>query len=142
MTDVDIVEQLNELLAAERAGVDTLSRLGEHPPTPEMRTLFNEIRDDEAWSCAGLVACLKRLGHEPTRAKGNFAEKVLALPTLPERLRLLNRGQRWVMERIDGLLPKELHDDSRAFLTEMRDVHVRNVARCDELLVALDGAAR
>jgi len=30
MTDIDIVEQLNELLAAERAGVDTLSRLGEH----------------------------------------------------------------------------------------------------------------
>lgn len=137
----DIVEQLNELLAAERAGVDTLSRLGEHPPTPEMRTLFDEIRDDEAWSCAGLVACLKRLGHEPTRAKGNFAEKVLALPTLPERLRLLNRGQRWVMERIDGLLPKELHDDSRAFLTEMRDVHVRNIARCDELLVTLDRVA-
>ena len=45
-------------------------------------------------------------------------------------------------ERIEGLLPKELHDDSRAFLTEMRDVHIRNVARCDELLVALDGAAK
>ena len=141
MTDIDIVEQLNELLAAERAGVDTLSRLGEHA-SADTRPLFDEIRDDEAWSCAGLVECLKRLGHQPTRAKGNFAEKVLALPTLPERLRLLNRGQRWVMERIDGLLPKELHDDTRAFLTEMRDVHVRNVARCDELLVALDGAAR
>ena len=141
MPDIDIVEQLNELLAAERAGVDTLSRLGEHA-SAATRPLFDEIRDDEAWSCAGLVECLKRLGHQPTRAKGNFAEKVLALPTLPERLRLLNRGQRWVMERIDGLLPKELHDDTRAFLTEMRDVHIRNVARCDELLVALDGAAR
>ena len=141
MTDIDIVEQLNELLAAERAGVDTLSRLGEDA-SPATRPLFDEIRDDEAWSCAGLVECLKRLGHQPTRAKGNFAEKVLALPTLPERLRLLNRGQRWVMERIDGLLPKELHDDTRAFLREMRDVHIRNVARCDELLVALDGAAR
>src|SRR6185436_14702543 len=89
MTDIDIVEQLNELLAAERAGVDTLSRLGEHA-SPATRPLFDEIRDDEAWSCAGLVECLKRLGHQPTRAKGNFAEKVLALPTLPERLRLLN----------------------------------------------------
>jgi len=42
MPDIDIVEQLNELLAAERAGVDTLSRLGEHA-SAATRPLFDEI---------------------------------------------------------------------------------------------------
>lgn len=134
----DVVEQLNRLLAAERAGVEALSRLVEQAPTPEMRTLFSQIRDDEAWVCAGLVGCLARLGRRPTLAKGDFAVKVLALPALPDRVRLLNRGQRWVVERIDGLLPRDLDEDTRAFLAEMRAVHLRNVRRCDELLVELD----
>ena len=49
------IDRLNELLEAERAGVDTLSRLFPEAPSPEMQTLFEQVRDDEAWSCAGLV---------------------------------------------------------------------------------------
>lgn len=134
----DVVEQLNRLLAAERAGVEALSRLVEQAPTSEMRALFSQIRDDEAWACAGLIGCLARLGRRPTRAKGGFAVKVLALPALPDRVRLLNRGQRWVVERIDGLLPWDLDEETRAFLAEMRAGHLLNVRRCDQLLVELD----
>jgi nitronate monooxygenase len=134
----DLVGQLNRLLAAERAGVEVLSRLVEQAPTSEMRALLREIRDDEARACAGLVGCLARLGRRPTRAKGGFAAKVLALPALPDRVRLLNRGQRWVVERIDGLLPWGLDEETRVFLAEMRAGHLRNVRRCDELLVELD----
>jgi nitronate monooxygenase len=134
----DVVGQLKRLLAAERAGVEALSRLVEQALTSEMRTFFSQIRDDEAWACAGLVGCLARLGRRPTRTKGDFAVKMLALPAVSDRVRLLNRGQRWVVERIDGLLARDLDEDTRTFLAEMRAVHLRNVGRCDELLVELD----
>jgi hypothetical protein len=134
----DVIEQFSRLLAAERAGVEALSRLVEQASTSETRTLFSQVRDDEAWACACLVGCLARLGRRPTRAKGDFVAKVLALPALPDRVRLLNWGQRWVVERIDGLLARDLEKDTRAFLAEMRAVHLRNVSRCDELLVELD----
>jgi hypothetical protein len=134
----DVVDQLGRLLAAERAGVEALSRLVEQAPTSEMRTLYSQIRDDEAWAGTGLVGCLARLGHRPTRAKRHSAVKMLALPALPDRVRLLNRGQRWVVEQIDGFLARDLDDDTRPFLVEMRAVHLRNIRRCDELLVELD----
>jgi len=134
----DAVDHLNRLLAAERAGVDALSRLVEQAPTSETRTLFIQIRDADAWACAGLVGCLARLGHRPTRARRRSAVKMLALPAFPDRVRLLNRGQRWVVEQIDGSLARDLEDDTRAFLVEMRAVHLCNIRRCDELLVELD----
>jgi hypothetical protein len=133
-----VVDQLSRLLAAERGGVDALSRLIEQAPTSETRTLFTQIRDDEAWACTGLVGRLARLGHRPTRAKRRSDVKMLALPAFPDRVRLLNRGQRWVVEQIDAFLARDLDDGTRAFLVEMRAVHLRNIRRCDELLVELD----
>ena len=43
-----------------------------------------------------------------------------------------------VSDGIDGFLARDLDDDTRAFLVEMRAVHLRNIRRCDELLVELD----
>ena len=67
-----------------------------------------------------------------------FRREDAALPALTDRVRLLNRCQRWVVEQIDGLLARDLDDDTRAFLVEMRAVHLLNIPRCDELLVELD----
>jgi Domain of unknown function (DUF6306) len=135
---IDVPDQLNRLLAAARAGTTALSALVEQAPTPEMRTILSQIRDDGAWACAGLGGCFARLGRRPTRLRRDPPEKVLALPALPDRIRLLNRGQRWVVEWIDELLPGDLDKDTRAFLTEMRAVNLRNVRRCDDLLIELD----
>ena len=51
----DIVDQLNRLLTAERAGVEALCGLVAQAPTSEIRSLFGQMRDDEAWTCTGLV---------------------------------------------------------------------------------------
>jgi hypothetical protein len=134
----DVADQLSRILAAERGGAETLSRLVDQAPASETRTLFTRIRDDEAWACTGLVGCLARLRHRPTRAKGRSAVKMLALPGFPDRVRLLNRGQRWVVEQIGAFLARKLEDDTRAFPVEMRAVHLRNIRRCDELLAELD----
>ena len=92
------IDRLNELLEAERAGVETLSRLFPQARSPEMQKLFEGVRDDEAWACAGLVRSIETLGRVTSGKRGDFAEKVMSESTLAGRLRLLNRGQGWVVK--------------------------------------------
>ncbi|MBI3028448.1 MAG: hypothetical protein HYY64_02940 [Candidatus Rokubacteria bacterium] len=128
---------LNELLEAERAGVETLSRLLPEARTAEMRELFERVRDDEAWSCAGLARSIKALGGALSGKKGDFAEKVMAEPTLAARLKLLNRGQMWVVKRLDALLGETLPAPVGEFLAEMKARHLANIAACDKLVESL-----
>jgi Domain of unknown function (DUF6306) len=117
--DVTLIDRLNELLEAERAGVDTLSRLCPEARGPEMQKLFEEVRNDEAWSCAGLVRSIKTMGGTISEKKGDFAEKVMREPTLAARLRFLNRGQGWV---------------------EMKTRHITNIEACERLAESLKTA--
>lgn len=136
---METLTRLNELLAAERAGVETLSRLLPLAPDAEALRLFEGVRDDEAWSCAGLVRAIRELGAEPTAEKGDFAEKVMAQPTLPARLALLNRGQEWVTRRLDALIGAGLSATTTGFLAEMRARHLRNIEACERLRESLGG---
>ena len=131
------VDRLNEILEAERAGVETLSRLFPEARTPEMRKLFEQVRDDEAWSCAGLARSIKTLAGVMSEKKGDFAEKVMAEPTLGARLKFLNRGQMWVVKRLDALLGEPLPAPVSGFLTEMKTRHLANIAACDKLAESL-----
>jgi nitronate monooxygenase len=131
------IDRLNELLEAERAGVDTLSRLFPEARGPEMQTLVEAVRDDEAWSCAGLVRSIKTLGGAISDKKGDFADKVMNEPTLAARLRLLNRGQGWVVKRLDGLLGEGLPEAVAGFLQEMKTRHVGNIEACERLAKSL-----
>jgi nitronate monooxygenase len=131
------IDRLNELLEAERAGVDTLSRLFPEARSPEMQKLFEDVRDDEAWSCAGLVRSIKTLGGTISDKKGDFADKVMNEPTLAARLRLLNRGQGWVVKRLDGLLGEGLPESVAGFLEEMKTRHVSNIEACERLATSL-----
>lgn len=131
------VDRLNELLEAERAGVETLSRLFPEARTSEMLKLFEQVRDDEAWSCAGLARSIKTLGGVMSENKGDFAEKVMKEPTLADRLRLLNRGQMWVVKRLDALLGETLPQSVGDFLTEMKRRHIVNIEACDRLADSL-----
>lgn len=131
------MERLNELLEAERAGVETLSRLLPEARTPGMRRLFEQVRDDEAWSCAGLARSIKTLGGVPSEKKGDFAEKVMGEATLAARLELLNRGQMWVVRRLDALGGETLPASVADFLTEMKARHLANIAACEALVESL-----
>jgi Domain of unknown function (DUF6306) len=134
------IDRLNELLEAERAGVDTLSRLFPEARSAEMQKLFEGVRDDEAWSCAGLVRSIKTLGGIISEKKGDFAEKVMSEPTLAARLRLLNRGQGWVVKRLDRLLAETLPASVGGFLEEMKTRHVTNIEACERLAASLQAA--
>ena len=134
------VDRLNELLEAERAGVDTLSRLLPEALSPEMRALFEGVRNDEAWACAGLVRSIETLGGVASGKRGDFADKVMREPTLASQLRFLNRGQGWVVKRLDGLLGDALPPSVTAFLDEMKARHITNIEACDRLVESLDRA--
>jgi hypothetical protein len=56
--------------------------------------------------------------------------------TLEERLILLNRGQRWVITRLDELLKQPLTRDAIGVLQEMRRAQASNVERCDALIAS------
>lgn len=125
----EIIQRLNELLEAERAGVEVCAALAE--ALPELKAGLDRLRKDEAWSCAGLHRRIVALGGTPSEKKGDFAEKVMALQDLVERLQLLSRGQRWVVKRIDALLEMGLDQETQNFLEEMRLVHLLNIEWCD-----------
>jgi len=132
------IDRLNELLEAERAGVETLSRLVPEALSREMRALFEAVRDDEAWACAGLVRSIEALGGVSSGKRGDFAEKVMSESTLARRLRFLNRGQGWVVKRLDGLLGDPLPASVSGFLEEMKKRHISNIEACDRLVESLD----
>src|SRR5215813_15314918 len=135
---MNAIDRLNELLEAERAGVETLSLLFPAAQGPEMQKLFEGVRDDEAWSCAGLVRSIRALGGSISEKKGDFADKVMREPTLAARLRLLNRGQGWVVKRLDGLLGQALPQPVSEFVNEMKRRHITNIEACERLAASLE----
>lgn len=137
----DYVARLNELLAAERAGVETLQALVKTVPKGYFRNHLLKIEADEAFSCAVLERSVRSLGGEPGRETGDFAAKVLALDTLVGRLQLLSRGQSWVVKRLDAVAAAVTDPERRKELAEMRREHVDNVEWCDQQAAELETEA-
>lgn len=77
---------------------------------------------------------VKRLGGEPSLKCGAFYDKAMAIEDLPDRLRFLNRGQAWVVRKLEELLPQIRDDELHADLREMLDRHEANIRRADELM--------
>lgn len=130
-TTDELIDGLNELLAAERAGVATLAGLRNSAPAEYLDDL-KRIGQDEAWSCAGLHRSITTLGGDPTNRTGDFAEKVLALDGFVERLELLSKGQTWVSRRLEKYVAADTPTEVHEFLSEMLRRHNENVAWCDQ----------
>ncbi len=133
----ETVERLNDLLEMERAAAATLSDLIPMATTSAMGKVLEKLRDDEAWSCAGLTRVIKHLGGKASHATGNVGQKVPARPSLRERLSLLTRGQAWVVRQLDRILEEELDREAGGFLRQMRALHAENVHLCEGLIMTL-----
>jgi hypothetical protein len=127
---MDLVDRMQELLEAERAGVKSLELLAEEASDPERNALFHRFRKDEGRYCAGLHRLIAARGLSPTLAVGSFAEKVRALPTENERIAFLIKGQAWVVRKIGEIPHEEMKEEEKAFFEEMRETHARNIAEC------------
>ena len=130
--DDDLITALNELLEAERAGarvtLETANQIIGHDLAP----LVIDIQHDEVRWCKMLLGVIRSLGASPSTATGGFYEKAIAIEDLKERLLFINRGQGWVVRRLEKLIPRIQDSHIRFQLQEMLDMHVLNVTRVNE----------
>jgi len=123
----ELVAALNELLEAERAGAK-VALASTKAAGDDFASLMRQVRDDEAHWCAMLDRQIRRLGGTPSPVTGAFHAKALAIADPLERLAFLNRGQGWVVRKLDELLPRVRDDALRADLQAMADGHRANIA--------------
>jgi len=124
----EIVAALNELLEAERAGARVALASAKDADSANLAALMRAVRADEARWCAMLDRQLCRLGATPSRKTGAFYGKAMAIEAPLDRLAFLNRGQSWVVRRLEALMPRVRDDDLHADLRAMLDSHRDNIA--------------
>src|SRR4030065_2185177 len=81
-----MIDRMQELLEAERAGVKCLTAMADAAPEGEKKDFLVFLRNDEGRFCAGLYRLIRTRGGTPHDRVGSFAEQVLALPGGAERL--------------------------------------------------------
>ncbi len=132
--DTQLEGFLNTLGEAERAGGRVLHELTEMAKSPELRELLKKVGHDEGYYAGELSAHVRRLGGAPSNKTGDFVEKVRAVSDLRGKLELLNRGQRWVIRKIEENLPTLADADLHAFLELMAKGHHVNIGALEEAL--------
>ena len=131
-----MIDRMQELLEAERAGVKCLAAMVDEAPQGEKKDFLTFLRNDEGRFCAGLYRLIEARGAAPHNKVGPFADKVLSLPGEAERLALLVKGQWWVVRKIDELPAAEMLPDEKNFFADMREAHVVNIEACRKYLPA------
>jgi hypothetical protein len=134
MTQISLEERIVTLLEAERAGVFAARAMLSAAVDSAESDLMALILDGERESCQILGRTLLRMGARGSSQVGDFAQKVMALPDPDERLRLLIKGQEWVVRKIDEALETGPPEEVVLPLTEIRHVHEVNIGKCWEYL--------
>jgi nitronate monooxygenase len=134
--DAQVVEFLNTLGEAERAGGRVLHALEQEAGSLELKELLRKTAHDEGYYAGQIGAHIRRLGADPSTQTGDFVEKVAALSDLKSKIELLNRGQRWVIRKIEEHLPTLNDAHLKAFLVVMAKGHQVNIQAVDDALKA------
>ncbi|MEX2614855.1 MAG: DUF6306 domain-containing protein [Alphaproteobacteria bacterium] len=127
-----LLDLLNLLLECERAGARGVGELS-RSANPEHRPLLSAVARDEARYCAMLTGHIRRLGGRATRRTGAFYGKLMGTDGFAARIGLLDRGQGWVVRKLEDSLPRIDDAALRADLREMIEVHQRNIASCNAI---------
>lgn len=132
--DAKLEAFLNTLGEAERAGGRILHELADQAESLELREMLKKVGHDEGYYAGELAAHVRRLNGTPSNKTGDFVEKVRAVADFTGKLELLNRGQRWVIRKIDEALPGIEDARLRAFLRVMAQGHQTNISALDDAL--------
>src|SRR5438128_9312288 len=132
--DASLHEFLNNMAEAERAGGRVLHELYGQAQALELRELLKKVAHDEGYYAGELAAHVRRLGGSASNKTGDFVEKVRAVGDFRGKLELLNRGQRWVIRKIDENLPSIDDSHLQAFLTVMAKGHHVNIGALEDAL--------
>ena len=134
MTDGELVEFLNRMLEAERAGARALVVFMDDWPRhgPEWQTL-RKVHEDEAHNCALIGEQLKRRGRDYSHATGEFYGKAVAVKDARERIGFLVRGLRWAIREFEQALPHIDDSAVKQLFQGMRERHLRSAAACESV---------
>ncbi|AGI24735.1 dioxygenase [Pseudomonas sp. ATCC 13867] len=102
----DLVDWLQTLMRAERAGARVMLDSLRQTDEPAVRRRLELLHQGEADSCRHLRACLERLGVQPDTGIGDFHASAMAIEDLELRFDFIGRGQRWVARQIRQRLPE------------------------------------
>lgn len=127
----ELLAALNELLEAERAGARVAMENGREIHSQELAALVADIHKDEVHWCGMLMRTIKSLGATPSSATGAFHGKAMAIPDVEDRLKFLNRGQAWVVRKLEALIPRLDVPQARADLEAMLQAHRQNIERVE-----------
>lgn len=130
----ELIAALNELLEAERAGARVASASVRAAPDQLYDTFMQAVRSDEARWCAMLSRQIRCLGGAASSRSGDFLGKAMAIDDPIKRLDFLNRGQAWVVRRLEVLLPRVRDEALHGDLDTMLDSHRVNIERARTLL--------
>ena len=132
--DAELEGFLNILGDAERAGGRVLHELTSEARSLELRQLLKKAAHDEGYYAGELSAHVRRLGGTASNKTGDFVEKVRVVSDFRGKLDLLNRGQRWVIRKIEETLPGITDPELHAFLSVMAKGHYVNIGAIEEAL--------
>jgi hypothetical protein len=121
----EIVSELQVLLEAERAGarIARESAIEARDADASKVEGLEHLLEDETHCCKVLIACLEHLGETPSRNIGDFYQKCMAIDDLDDRLNLVDKGQRWVLRKVEAMLPRLSDPKLVAAMKDVRDRH-------------------
>lgn len=123
----ELLPALNELLEAERAGARVTLATAKDIGDGALKPLVMAIHRDEARWCGVLTRAIHQLRGAPSPKTGAFYDKAMAITDLSARLAFLNRGQGWVVRKLNRLLPTIRDEAIYADLSAMLASHERNI---------------
>ncbi len=123
----EIIDFLNRLLEAERAGARVALESARDAANGPLAELLQSIRHDEARWCAMLLGQIQRLGGTASPRMGDFHSRAMEIADLNARLVFLNRGQGWVVRKLREMMPRIQDEALHADLSHMLSSHVANI---------------
>ena len=132
--DHELEAILNSLGEAERAGGRVLHELTGQAQSLELREMLKKVGHDEGYYAGELAAHVRRLGGSPSNKTGDFVDKVRAVDNFKGKLELLNRGQSWVVRKINEQVNDIADGHLQAFLRVMADGHEINIGALERAL--------
>ena len=122
----ETINLLQELLEAERAGARLATETLKEATEEQQQMLLNKIQKGEAESCRRIRDCIKYLGGVPSAGVGEFYNKAMAIEDIVDRLFFIDRGQRWVIKKLNSNLALISEKFVRKELENVLKIHVLN----------------